>query len=342
MNTPKPAPKLDLLFRRDRSLFVFEQKYWSDFRAWIASCLFHTTLFLLAALLWRPQSRGTSGELERPVGIAVVHQTSDGTQYSLEGGSSGSTGSIAEVARAVSMNIESEAGPPISIESIVSQLAGAQTGPETGTSGSQGNGLAGDSGLGSGKGSGKGSGLKTKTTFFGVEGSGRSFVYVIDRSDSMNSLGGAPLRFAKREVLKSLESLTEFNQFQIVFYNDSLAPMSRGLLFAEDKNKRKASDFVRNMPGDGSTAHFPALRQGLAMVPEVLFFLTDADDPSLSRGQLLEIQKRAELSRTTIHSIQFNAGPATNDGSWIKELAEMNRGTYSYIDVTSISTLPGK
>ncbi len=333
----------------NQKINVDKAQSWSDFRAWCASCLFHTTLLVLFAILWRPQSRSTSGELESPVAIAVLNQTSDVTQYSLEGGSSGSTGSNAGGPKSVPMTIENEAGPPISIESIVSELVGTQTGPaETGASGSQGNGLAGDSGLGSGKGNGNGKGngsgkgQKTKTTFFGVEGLGKSFVYVIDRSDSMNSYGAAPLRFAKREVLKSLESLTEFNQFQIVFYNDSLAPMSRGLLFAEDKNKRKATEFVRNMPGDGSTAHFPALRQGLSMVPEVLFFLTDADDPILSMPQLLEIQRRAELSGTTIHSIQFNVGPATSDGSWIRELAEMNRGTYSYIDVTSINTLPDK
>lgn len=280
------------------------------------------------------------------MGIAVVHQTSDGTEYSLEGGSSGSMSSTAGASQPIPMAIENEAGPPISIESSLAKLLGDQTGPpEDGASGSPGKGLSGDGGLGSGtgKGPGKGSGAgKTKTTFFGVEGSGRSFVYVVDRSDSMNNFGSAPLRFAKQEVLKSLQSLTEFNQFQVVFYNDSLAPMSGGLIFAEDRNKRRAADFVRNMPGDGSTSHLPALKQGLAMRPEVLFFLTDADDPSLSMEQLFDIQKRTELSGTTIHSIQFNMGPASNDGSWIRDLAEMNRGTYKYVDVTSINTLPSQ
>ena len=91
-------------------------------------------------------------------------------------------------------------------------------------------------------------------------------------------------------------------------------------------------------PGDGSTRHLPALKQGLAMVPEVIFFLTDADDPSLTMPQLLEIQRRADLARTTIHTIQFKVGPASNDGSWIRELALMNRGTYTYIDVTSLNS----
>ena len=78
------------------------------------------------------------------------------------------------------------------------------------------------------------------------------------------------------------------------------------------------------------------------MSPEVLFFLTDADDPRLNMAQLLDIQRLTEISRTTIHTVQFNLGPAANDGSWIRKLAEMNRGTYKYIDVTTINQPPDK
>ena len=113
--------------------------------------------------------------------------------------------------------------------------------------------------------------------------------------------------------------------------------MSGGMLFATDQNKRRAINFVRSMPGDGGTSHLPALKQALSLSPEVLFFLTDADDPSLTMPQLLDIQRRTEVSRTTVHTIQFNSGPASNDGSWIRKMAEMNRGVYKYIDVTSIN-----
>ena len=343
----KTAPNLDLLVRRDRSQFVFEKKphnSWSDFHAWIASCLFHTTILVAFALLWRPQMRGTSEESDRPIGIAMANESNDANEFSLEGGASGANSASSASSKIVSMAIENTNGPPISVESILSNLVGNQTGPSEnslGTDGSIGKGMAGEGGSGSstgGRGRGSGSGTKTKTSFFGVEGSGSSFVYVVDRSDSMNDYGSSPLRYAKKELLKSLESLTEYNQFQIVFYNDSLSPMSSQMIFATDGNKGRANNFVRNMPGDGSTRHLPALKQGLAMVPEVIFFLTDADDPSLTMPQLLEIQRRADLARTTIHTIQFKVGPASNDGSWIRELALMNRGTYTYIDVTSLNS----
>ena len=334
-----------MLIRRDRSPFVLvpksakSQKSWSDFRAWIASCLFHTTVLVAFALLLRPQTRGTSGELERPVGIAMAHESNQGNEYSIEGGASGANSASAATSKAVSLAIENTVGPPISIESIFANLVGNETGPSEnsfGSDGSIGKGMTGGGGSGSNaSGRGRGSGNKTRTSFFGVEGSGASFVYVVDRSDSMNAYGSAPLRYAKKELLKSLDSLNEFNQFQIVFYNDSLSPMASQMIFATDGNKGRANNFVRNMPGDGSTRHLPALKQGLAMVPEVLFFLTDADDPSLTLPQLLDVQRRADYTRTTIHTIQFNLGPASNDGSWIRELAVMNRGTYTYVDVTS-------
>jgi len=299
---------------------------------------------VVIALLWRPQTHGTSGELDRPVGIA--HQTNAGDEYLLEGGSSGASGSSAATPQSVSLAFDNSSGPPLSMDNILSELMGNQTGANENNVGQDGSADAGLTGGGgssiSATGRGPGTGKKTKTTFFGVEGSGSSFVYVVDRSDSMNAYEAAPLRNAKRELLKSLESLDEYNQFQIVFYNASLSPLSGKMIFATDTNKRRATGFVRGMPGDGGTSHLPALKQALAMAPEVLFFLTDADDPRLTLPQLDDIQRRAELTRTTIHTIQFNVGPATNDGSWIRNLAVMNRGTYNYVDVTSINRIPGE
>jgi len=336
---------LDLRKRRD---LVSEQKSWSDLRAWLSSCIFHTILLVVFALLGRSGPVNSSGEIDRPVGIAFAQDTSEGGQFALDGGSSGANTSMASASQPISLKMDDASGPPISIEGIVSSLVGDSTGgidTATGQNEGSGSGLAGSNGAGAGAGAGgrgQGRGNKSKASFFGMEGSGSSFAYVVDRSDSMNAYDGAPLRFAKRELIKSLESLNEYNQFQIVFYNDSLSPMSGGMLFATDQGKSRAINFIRNMPGDGGTSHLPALKQALSLAPEVLFFLTDADDPSLTMPQLLDIQRRTEISRTSIHTIQFNSGPASNDGSWIRKMAEMNRGSYKYIDVTSFNKDPAE
>ena len=60
----------------------------------------------------------------------------------------------------------------------------------------------------------------TSTGVFGVEGEGSKFVYVFDRSGSMQGFQGRPLAAAKRELITSLESLESVHQFQVIFYNE--------------------------------------------------------------------------------------------------------------------------
>jgi hypothetical protein len=340
---PKTSP--DLLSRRNRSVFVLEHKSWSDHRAWLASCLLHTVFLVALGLLWRPIVRGTQGEADRPVGIALVHETNQGNEYFLAGGSNGTADASNErrVVNESSLTVNDASGPPISVENILAELIGnsnSSIDANSSLDGSLGAGLSGDGkSLGSGTGNGVGKGNQTKTSFFGVEGTGASFVFVVDRSESMNVYDAGPLRSAKREMLKSLAALRENHQFQVVFYNDSLSPLTRerGLLFGSESNLDRAESFIKSMRGDGGTEHIPALKLGLSFGSDVLFFLTDAENPSLSMEQLLDLQRRAERSLTTIHSIQFNVGPAASSGGWIRALAEMNRGTYKYIDVTTIN-----
>jgi hypothetical protein len=201
-----------------------------------------------------------------------------------------------------------------------------------------GEGLA---GIGTGSaGSGDGQ-AKSVASFMGLKGAGSSFVYVLDRSDSMREFDGAPMRYAKRELLTSIQSLSDRNQFQIVFYNESpgsLTPGTAGgkLLQANELNKDKATRFIHAISPQGGTEHIPGLKMGLSFLPDVLFFLTDAAEPAMNEAQLLDIQSRADRSLTTIHTIQFHRGPETNDGGWIRDLAEMNRGTYRYVDILTL------
>jgi hypothetical protein len=337
------VPDSHLLSRRNRSLFLPTQQYWNDHRAWIASTVFHTLFFLVVGLLWKPQSRGTGGDRETPIGIALVHETNQGNEYFLSGGSgkSGQTETSSPETTKIALPTDG-VGPPISIDAILSEMVGSNTGgtQTQGADAGVGAGLSGN-GKSSGNGSGlsRGNGSKTKTTFFGVEGTGASFVYVVDRSDSMNVYDAGPLSAAKREIRKSIDSFQEHHQFQIVFYNDSLSPLTQDkrMLFATDADKARAQSFVSAMRGDGGTEHMAALKLGLTFAPEVLFFLTDAEHPSLNSEQLADLQRRAERGLTTIHAIQFNVGPAVGTGGWIRRLAEMNRGTYKYIDVTQLT-----
>jgi len=347
METNTQAP--DRLERRDKSLPRPIAPKWSDGRAWVISCIIHCLLFTTLIVLWRPITRGTGGEADRPVGIAVVHQTNTGTEYFLAGSEGGPANTPATESTTSAM--PSSALPDnqgaTALESLLSDLVPDTTStPASGTNNSSiESGLTGvGSSTGAGKSNGKfGTGDKTKTSFLGVEGTGTSFVYVLDRSDSMNVNSSAPMSVARRELINSIESLNEDNQFQIVFYNEAPIPLSsiRGVSnrmhFAKETEKNRAKQFVRSMIANGGTEHLSALRMGLSFGSDVLFFMTDADEPRLTESQLLDLQEKALRTQTTIHTIQFRSGPQSGSGGWIKELAEMTKGTYRYVDVDTLT-----
>jgi uncharacterized protein with von Willebrand factor type A (vWA) domain len=171
----------------------------------------------------------------------------------------------------------------------------------------------------------------TQTQVFGVTGRGARFVYVFDRSLSMK---GAPLAAAKRELLASVKQLQRVHQFQIIFYNEKPRIMQPGQMqFADDNGQKQAESFVTSVTADGGTDHLAALRMALKLSPDVIFLLTDADEPPLGDRDLEEI--RRANNGAVIHVIEFKSGAATGAASSLHKVAEQNRGEYKAIDIKS-------
>jgi hypothetical protein len=180
-----------------------------------------------------------------------------------------------------------------------------------------------------------------RTSVFGAVGEGRKFAYVFDRSGSMDGHGGAPLRAAKAELIASLNDLKSTHQFQILFYNEhprvfNPTGVQGKLVFGTDQNKILAQKFVGSITADGATRHEEALETALKMVPDVIFFLTDADEPRMTSAQLARV---ARLNRgTVIHAIEFGYGPQADPDDFLVKLARQNGGSHVYVDVAD---LPG-
>lgn len=173
---------------------------------------------------------------------------------------------------------------------------------------------------------------------FGVEGKGARFVYVFDRSSSMD---GAPLAAAKQQLIQSLESLASVHQFHIIFFNQQLRHFDLGggarrIAFASDRNKKLAARFVGGITADGGTDRLPALRAALQMHPDVVFFLTDADDP-MPASELQEIAELNQRAGVVIATIEFGRGPAKQKRNFLTELARMSGGQYGYVDTTQLA-----
>jgi hypothetical protein len=304
----------------------------SKIPAWILSLVLHTIILLTLAVLWTSSPKGTSSVRGGQVGIAVVVSQSGHDAYYLAGTASSDQ---------ASMNSDAQASLPApggSSEAHAEILRGLLPALDAGAGS---NAATGDVGLAGGNSSLKsGSGHTTvKTEVFGIEGEGSRFVYVFDRSDSMNSPEGKPLQRAKDELLTSLKSLGPIHQFQIVFYNDHPLPFGGTnrpkLLRGEEQLKELAQRFVREMKGQGGTNHLDALSMALDMNPDVLFFLTDADDnPGFQKIQ--RVIDRAERIGTTIHCVQFGNGGRTFGSNWINQLADTTRGRFKYINVNEL------
>jgi len=177
------------------------------------------------------------------------------------------------------------------------------------------------------------------TSVFGAGGQGYKFVYVFDRSGSMGFHGGAPLKAAKAQLIKSLGDLGQTHQFQILFYNDHPAVFNPTgvpgrLVFGTDANKSAAEQFVRSIVADGATEHEEALHLALRLAPDVIFFLTDADEPRLNSDQLAKVQS---LNRgTCINCIEFGYGAQGDADNFLVKLARQNYGTHVYVDVSRL------
>jgi hypothetical protein len=177
--------------------------------------------------------------------------------------------------------------------------------------------------------------------FMGVRDQGTRVVFVVDSSGSMANHGA--MQSAKAALVASLQTLTDAQQFQIVFYNNTPTVMRlrnnapAEMAFATEVNKTLARQFIVGVQPDQGTDHLPALKLALRLNPDVLFFLTDADEPQLSAGELLEIQ-RLNQGRTRIHTIEFGRGADLGGPlNFLQKLAHQNGGTHRYYDVQRLA-----
>lgn len=313
---------------------------------WGISLLFHViVLLVLAFFMWEKVSGGV-GETEREFDVQIAFKSQDGDRTVYEAAedepqdagaeddtpaADASLRDITEItATDFSKILDSTQRPEI--PDLKSQLAGIL--PQDGDSvnlAPAGAALTGELGKVSG-GTFGGLGGGTGTTFFGAVGEGQSFTYVFDRSGSME---GGPLRVAKTELTQSLRKLKSNQQFQLVFYHHDVLVFSPGRLnFATDRNIRDAASFISHVTADGGTNHKAALLAALKLRTDVIFFMTDADEPPMTAGDLAEIHRAA--AGTQIHAIHFGSGPLSDKVNFLMKLAQQNRGDYHYVDTNQL------
>ena len=180
------------------------------------------------------------------------------------------------------------------------------------------------------------SGVPGTTEFFDIKTSGQTLLYVIDCSGSMNKHNA--FRYAKAEMIASLERLDANHKFQIIFYNDGLFEFTDRhnkpeVHWATAANLSRARAFINGMDNSGGTAHYPAIIKAISYSADVIFFLTDATEPALSAKKLEEVTRRNN-GRAAIHCIEFGINPNVNVDNFLRIMARKNEGTYRYRDTS--------
>jgi hypothetical protein len=155
----------------------------------------------------------------------------------------------------------------------------------------------------------------------------------------MEGFGGRPLAAAKAELIRSLGDLQDTNQFQIIFYNErpevfQIRPGTPQLVWGNEEGKTLAERFIGGIRANGGTRHLEALRVALGLSPDVVFFLTDADEPRLTDEELGRVRRWNRSA--AIYSIEFGFGPQHEYDNFLVRLARQNGGQHVYVDVSRV------
>ncbi|HEY3391275.1 MAG TPA: hypothetical protein VGK58_01115 [Lacipirellulaceae bacterium] len=302
--------------------------------AWLFSISVHCCMMALLGLGFQHAPSGAADEPGRTAGIVLKRTSAEGDLYEGEEKHAEQPATITDIAA------------PELLPSLPSETVGANAvdelpqPPTPGAQASSGGGQANAGQIPSG-GSRKGpvaASADARVSVFGVQGTGSKFVYVFDRSASME---GPPLAAAKRQLIESLRSLESTHQFHIIFFNTrtrsfDITGGGRRIAFATDRNKQLAANFVGGITADGGTDRLTALREAIGIAPDVIFFLTDADD-AMPASELAEIARANRRSRAAICVIEFGRRSTPPGSNFLTELARESGGQYGYVNAAALS-----
>jgi hypothetical protein len=173
-----------------------------------------------------------------------------------------------------------------------------------------------------------GGGSLTEATgsLFPLPPAAASVVYVLDRSVSMGM--DHKLDLACRELLAGLRRLPPSTRFQVIAYNTYAEPLviigRTDLLPAEPAIIEQVALALDKLTATGDTDHVKALRRGLMLHPDVLYFVTDADD--LTPEQVAFLTRCNQGS--SVHAIEFSRRRNARPDSPLAQLAHGNGGSY--------------
>lgn len=186
---------------------------------------------------------------------------------------------------------------------------------------------AGGSGGGSGGGFGDGHGTGVGPGFFGAQGEGRTFIYIVDMSGSM---AGKRFQRALAELNRSINRLKPHQEFFVYFFNDRTLPLfdkyTTKLLIASPANKSRATRWINSRRPGGLTNPMYALEQAISLKPDVIYLLTDGELENADG--IREMLRKQNQNGASIHTIAFENQDGTET---LQAIAKENKGVFRFV-----------
>src|SRR5262249_55676460 len=122
-------------------------------------------------------------------------------------------------------------------------------------------------------------------------------------------------------------------RFQVILYNRYAEPLRldghTDLVPASAANRNQVAAVLNTVRAEGATNHQQALRRALEIRPDIIFFVSDADDLTLAQVLALTRQNRG---RSVIHTIELSPTGRPRSERPLALLAHGNRGTYQAVN----------
>jgi hypothetical protein len=312
---------------------------WFDVAApWMASIIFHLGIGLLVLFLtWFIIKAAKSVMEPEPIVIPTSFQD-PGTPGGVP--NPGDQNSNRDAAQDKIKDITKSDGwaqseSKTNVSSFLSGAAGEQAadaifrGSGGSTGGGGGNGAGGGGPISPYGTPGGGMGSGPKSNFFGTGGSAVKIVYIIDHSGSLLD----NFDFLRAEVKRSVDNLLPVQQFAVVAFSEEaevLGPpqLQRATTDAKHDLERRIEDIKAQGQNDDMLPPFQhAFEKGLAMKPQLIYFLTDgAFDPKLF-DVIRGINKDHKIRINTLAFVQSD--PRYEEQ--LKKLATENGGVYKFV-----------
>lgn len=180
-------------------------------------------------------------------------------------------------------------------------------------------------------------GKKLTASFFGAKVEGRRIVYVVDNSGGMRS---GELETLVDELMKSVESLTDEQEFYVIFYSDTIYPLFypqpiQRFIPANERFKMRLRQWLDTVELCLGNSVDQAIQAAASIHPDAVYLLTDGDVNTTPDGRKLAALLDARGRRFSIHTFGIGMTESTKAAANLRLVAEANHGTFRTVKVSA-------